>query len=120
MKISAHFKRQEFACKCGCGFDTVDAELLKILESERNYWGKPITINSGARCKDYNAKVDGKKHSQHLLGRAADFTVKGVEPTDVANRLNSIYPDKFGIGWYKGFTHIDTRNGAGRWDSRNQ
>ncbi|EAS4214514.1 serine/threonine protein kinase, partial [Salmonella enterica] len=25
--ISKYFKRSEFACKCGCGQDTVDAEL---------------------------------------------------------------------------------------------
>ena len=56
-KISKHFKREEFACKCGCGFDVVDVELLEVLEELRELCGQPITINSACRCKNHNQSV---------------------------------------------------------------
>lgn len=112
--LSSNFSRVEFSCKCGCGFDTVDYQLLDILEQIRWNFGVPVRITSGCRCKAHNEAVGGSKDSQHLLGRAADFTVDGVPTRFVrafANRLN--VP---GMGSYKGFVHIDTRSGKrARW-----
>ncbi|BEB16509.1 hypothetical protein VEE45_23520 [Escherichia coli] len=46
--LSKHFSRKEFKCKCGkCDYDTIDAELLVILEDVREHFGKPVIINSG-------------------------------------------------------------------------
>lgn len=110
MRISEHFTREEFACKCGCGFNTVDAELLRILEEIRSHFDAPIWITSGCRCARHNASpgVRGGKNSQHLLGRAADIVVDGV-PADVvfdyAHQLGA-----GGVGGYADFTHIDTRS----------
>ena len=114
--ISFNFKRSEFACKCGCGFDTIDAETLQVLQSLRQHFNRPVTINSGCRCEEYNKKQGGAKNSQHLLGRAADFTVKGIQPKEVQSYLKIAYPGKYGVGSYGTFTHLDTRtNGPARW-----
>ena len=43
--LSANFNRAEFACKCGCGFDTVDAKLIDYVQQIREYFAVPITIN---------------------------------------------------------------------------
>ena len=51
---SKYFKRSEFACKCGCGFDTVDYELVKVLEYIREHFDRPLQINSGCRCATHN------------------------------------------------------------------
>ncbi len=116
---SQFFSRAEFACKCGCGYDTVDAELLSVLVQQRLYWGRPLYINSGCRCAKHNKKSGGSKKSLHLLGRAADFWIEGVAADAVADRLEARYPRKFGIGRYKGRTHLDTRSGPkARWDER--
>lgn len=115
MKLSPNFNRKEFACQCGCGFDTVDAELVSVLESVREHFNKPVTVNSGARCATHNANIGGKPTSQHLLGRAADIVVKGVKSADVQAFLLFKYPDRYGIGQYENFTHIDTRTGRARW-----
>ena len=104
MKVSRHFSREEFACKCGCGFDVVDIELLKHLEKARYHFGKPVTINSGCRCKEYNKKIGGAEHSQHLLGKAADIVIKDVSPKEVQEYFNNI---NGGLGAYSTFTHID-------------
>lgn len=113
MRLSENFYRSEFACKCGCGFDTVDVALLDTLERIRRYFGKPVTVNSGCRCEGYNKGIGESAKSQHILGRAADISVKGVFPVDVADYAESIGVS--GVGRYSSFTHIDSRNGSARW-----
>lgn len=107
-KLSPNFSREEMACKCGCGFDTVDTELLNMLENVRGYFNKPVTITSGCRCIAHNESVGGRHNSQHLRGRAADIIVKGVEPDDVAAFLDTVMI-RGGVGRYSTFTHMDTR-----------
>lgn len=111
--ISDHFLRTEFECRCGCGFNTVDVSLIQFLEKLRSYFKQPVTINSGCRCAGYNEKIKGAAQSQHLIGRAADITVKGVQSADVADYAESIGVP--GVGRYKTFTHIDSRCGSARW-----
>jgi uncharacterized protein YcbK (DUF882 family) len=113
--ISKHFSRSEFECKCGCGFNTVDVELIDALEKVRGYFDTPITITSGCRCPDYNAYVGGSQNSQHLLGRAADIVLNLVASSEVQDFLKSEYPDSLGIGSYDNFTHVDSRSTRARW-----
>ena len=116
MVNSKYFSRSEFACKCGCGFDTVDTELLIVLETIRGHFAAPVYIASGCRCGIYNRRIAGALHSQHIKGRAADIYIKTVAPEIVQGFLESRYPGKFGIGRYETFTHIDTRTGPpARW-----
>jgi uncharacterized protein YcbK (DUF882 family) len=113
--ISEHFARSEFACKCGCGFDTVDTELLDVVENLRLYYGVPVRSNSACRCYAHNKAVGGSKNSQHLIGRADDVVVEGISPALVYKYLDEKYPDTYGIGFYNSFTHIDTRDKKARW-----
>ena len=115
-QISKHFDRREFACHCGCGFDTVDTELLKILEDLRDWFDKPIYINSGCRCKARNKRIMGSSKSMHLWGRAADIEIQNVPPNEVANYLESRYIYSYGIGRYNTFTHVDSRDAKARWN----
>lgn len=124
---SPYFDRSEFACNCGCGQDTVDIDLFKILSGLRQYFGRPISINSGNRCYEYNEKVQkeanpnyvsGSSKSQHVLSKAADIVVKGVSPDEVADYLEKKYKGLYGIGRYNTFTHIDSRSSMSRWDYR--
>ena len=115
MMVSKHFSREEFACKCGCGFSTVDVELLKVLEVVREHFRKEITITSACRCELHNKSVKGKIGSYHLRGIACDIRVKGIPPSEIAIFLDNLYPDKYGIGRYNTFTHIDVRDYKGRW-----
>lgn len=115
--LSEHFSRAEFACHCGCGHDTIDAETLKVVEALRKHFKAPVTINSAFRCEGHNNAIGGSYGSQHLYGRACDVVVEGVGPPSVARHLETTYPDKYGIGRYDTFTHVDTRtNGPARWE----
>ena len=44
-----------------------------VLDPLREWWGKPITVNSAYRCPELNAAVKGSKSSQHMKGEAADI-----------------------------------------------
>ena len=114
-KLSKHFDRKEFACKDKCGFNTVDAELIAILEDLREKFQRPVRVNSACRCKKDNARVGGAKNSQHLTGKAADITVDDISPMGVYSYLTGKYPERFGIGRYKTFTHVDSRSNKARW-----
>ncbi len=116
--MNQYFKRAEFACKCGCGADTVDAELLRIVTDVREYFEESVIIRSGMRCPRHNGEIGGSRHSQHLLGKAADITVENVHADVVADYLQQTYPEQYGIGRYNGRTHIDVRLTPARWDNR--
>ncbi len=51
----------------------------KCLQPIRDYFNKPIRISSGFRNLTVNSLVGGSKSSQHLEGKAADFTIIGVD-----------------------------------------
>lgn len=86
MKISDNFTLEEFIQSSTASkykIDNTPSEEVKnniitlvknILQPIRDEWKKPITVNSGYRCKALNDKVKGSKTSQHLTGDAADIT----------------------------------------------
>ena len=122
--LTANFNRKEFACKCGCGFATVDFDLLLALKTIRAKFKKPITINSSCRCLEHNEAVQKEANinyvpysskSKHMQGIAADIVVKDVHPNDVYRYVDKLYSDKYGIGKYNGFTHIDVIQKKARW-----
>lgn len=116
--LSPNFTRDEFACRCGCGFDKVSPELVAALQLLRSKLNRPITISSGCRCKKYNAsaQVGGSKNSQHLLGTAVDIVVEGLTTTRVAQVAETIPAfANGGIGVYSTWVHLDVRHGRARW-----
>lgn len=51
-----------------------------ILDPLREWYGKPIRVNSGYRCEALNKVVGSKaNNSQHLYGEAADITAGSKE-----------------------------------------
>jgi len=134
-QLSKHFYRDEFECKCGCQFDTVDAELINGPLSFLRTDNVRVTILSGCRCLEHNEAIQFganpdyvpySSKSIHMTGKAADIRVERrggrvwtlVPPDEVATALELRYPDKYGIGRYKTFTHIDVRSERARWDYR--
>ena len=115
MLFNRYFKRSEFACKCGCGFAVVDAELLDLLTDVREHFGLSVTINSACRCEAHNKAVGGADGSKHKLGIAADIVVKNTPSSLVHAYITDKYPDQYGVGSYNSFTHVDVRGEKGRW-----
>lgn len=50
-----------------------------VLDPLREWYGKPITVNSGYRCPELNERVKGSNNSQHMKGEAADITAGSKE-----------------------------------------
>tara|TARA_R110000803_G_scaffold174446_1_gene237047 strand:+ start:93 stop:446 length:354 start_codon:yes stop_codon:yes gene_type:complete len=114
--LSRNFSRYEFKCDCNkCECDTVDVELLEVLQATADYFDAAVTITSGHRCVDWNKSIGGADKSFHLYGRAADIVVDQVHPSTVQDYLLRVYDGQYGIGKYKNFTHLDTRTNSARW-----
>lgn len=115
-RISEYFKVQEFAQKdYRCDKILIDTELVEVLEDVRKHFNKPVIITSGYRTAEYNKKIGGVKNSQHTKGTAADIKVSAIPAKEVQKYLENKYPDKYGIGKYLNFTHIDVRTKKARW-----
>lgn len=115
-QVNEYFKREEFACKCGCGFDSVDVELLKVLTLVRQKFEQPVIINSACRCESHNKKVGGALNSTHKFGKGADIRVKDVPPPDVYDFLTRTFPMSKGLGLYDSWVHVDVRETRARWN----
>ena len=114
--LTKNFKVREFACKDGSDVIFISMDLVEVLQKIRDHFGKPVNINSAYRTPPYNKKVDGAAQSQHLYGTAADISISGVKPADVAAFAETLMPKYGGIGIYKTFTHIDCRQVKSRWN----
>ena len=103
--ITHNFSRHEFACKCGCGLDNIDNQIVHRLQVVRDIIGVPIIIGSGCRCKEHNYAVDGRPASLHLEGRAIDWTVEDEEKLMEAGSLLANWSG--GFHHYSNFIHTD-------------
>ena len=122
------------ACVC-CGFDTVDHQLVTVLQDAAGHFKAFIKVTGGNRCKKHNdaLRVDYElsngKHgaktaedSEHIYGRAADFKLyrisdhQQVDPGIVYAYIDSNNIGALGLGLYSNRVHVDTRSGnAARW-----
>jgi hypothetical protein len=78
--MSDHFKADEVACRCGCGFggDATDGPFFQFMELTRAVnGGRPLMVRSWHRCEKQNALWGGVENSAHTRGVAADIRVRG-------------------------------------------
>lgn len=94
-KCAPNFKPEEFKCECGgrycTGYPSYMKQVeLKHLQRIRNFYGRPITVTCGLRCRPYNSMLNGSiENSLHLTGYACDFYQPGVTDT-LENRKAAI------------------------------
>lgn len=128
IQLSKNFNSYEFRCglgrPCSCQTTLIDKKLVEILQMIRDHWpGHAVHITSGYRCPAYNRSVGGATGSYHSKGMAADITVDGVAPREVAKYAESI--GVLGIGLYETsadgyFVHVDTRTAKSFWYGQKQ
>ena len=122
--LSKHFFWSEFACRDGTPYPAEWATerlypLVEALERIRWQTKNPIQIVSGYRTLEYNRKIGGAKHSQHLEGRAVDIVGLGETPVTMKALLEDLIRQgeipPGGIGLYPTFLHYDQRGYNVRW-----
>lgn len=113
-----HFSPKELSCKCGgryCrGEYFHDEEFLDNLEALRAEVGKPCVLTSARRCDRHNTAVGGRPRSQHKLRIAGDVSLKGHDRRVLARAALKV--GFTGIGFGKGFLHVDQRVGRVGWN----
>jgi uncharacterized protein YcbK (DUF882 family) len=126
MKITKNFNREEFDCKCGCEMPSSVFYEIEYLANElqtiRDHSNAPIQINSAYRCPSHNKAIGGVSNSQHILGKAADIVIKGLDPIlDTYDYLDDLMLSgeilQGGLGMYQSFTHYDIRKTKARWNN---
>jgi uncharacterized protein YcbK (DUF882 family) len=126
MRIAENFILAEFNSKCGRKMPNNVlkniVELAKNLQVIRNEVKLPVSIASGYRSPEHNAKVKGARNSQHLIGTAADIKVQGMSPLSVSRVIERLIQEgkikEGGIGIYNTWVHYDIRGTKARWDNR--
>ena len=122
-KLTKNFSLEEFKCKDGSDIPnnvlSNITELAKNLQVLRDSINKSISITSGYRSPEHNAKVKGAKNSQHVKGTAADIKIAGMTPKEVALVIEGLIESgkmkQGGIGIYPSWVHYDIRGVKARW-----
>lgn len=102
-----YFKKSEFRCKCGCGSDSMNETLIRVADRVREHFGKPITVSSGRRCANHNARVGGVANSRHLSGKAMDFCVKGKTASQVLTYVQKQPEIRYAYAIDGNYVHMD-------------
>lgn len=102
-----YFKKTEFRCKCGCGSDKMEETLIRVADRTRAHFGSPITVSSGRRCANHNARVGGVSNSRHLSGKAMDFCVKGKTATQVLEYVQKQPEIRYAYAIDGSYVHMD-------------
>ena len=116
--LTKHFRVREFRCRDGSDPIFIAEGLPEVLEQIRSHFGKPATISSAYRTATHNKKEGGSTYSRHLYGAAADISVSGVPPLEVAKYADELLGNSGGVGLYKTFVHVDVRSTKYRFDNR--
>lgn len=65
--------------------------IIECLQPIRNYINKEMIISSGYRSPRLNGHplINGAPNSQHVTGQAVDFTIKGMTPKQIIEKIKA-------------------------------
>lgn len=101
-----YFKKKDFDCKCGCGLNNINQELVDNLNTLRELLKEPIIINSACRCLKHNKNIGSSDTSTHLKGLAVDISAKNSNYRYKLLKVILFFGIKR-VGIEKDFIHID-------------
>lgn len=100
MKLSNNFSLYEFQVSQTATRNDIDMSIdnpiylanvkqlaTTILQPLRDSFSKSVIISSGFRPKELNKLIGGSKTSDHMTASAADITIIGHTPLQVAERI---------------------------------
>jgi hypothetical protein len=115
-QLSENFTLEELAARSGrYRYARVSVELVEGLQAMRSAAGAPLDVRSAYRPPALNSSVGGARRSQHLAGRAADISIRGLSPLEVAALAIEHLGSEIGIGLGRTTTHVDLRGSLTTW-----
>ena len=91
--------------------------ICECLQPIRNYIDKPMIISSGYRSPRLNGHplINGSPTSQHCKGQSVDFTIKGMTPKQIIEKIKAsgIEYDQL-INEHNIWVHISYNKGKNR------
>jgi uncharacterized protein YcbK (DUF882 family) len=123
-QLTKNFRLKEFHSHDGADMPVAVYRNIKKLAIElqkiRDVWGEPISINSGYRSPELNAKTEGAApKSYHMKGMAADLKFKGATGKEAYIFMMQLIENKTiingGVGRYNTFVHYDIGGFNRRW-----
>lgn len=111
-----NFSIPELSCRCDGKFCKGEywhsPEFLDALEALRKRVCRPLIINSGHRCAQWNAAVGGAPRSMHKT-IAVDVSLTHQDRLPLLTEAEAT--GFTGIGLAKTFIHLDRRRVSARW-----
>lgn len=131
-RLLENFTLSDIACNVTPEILHFNPDMLDFMvrvRSFRNWYKRPMKVNSWYRTVAYNEKIGGEQNSMHLKGRALDFALppeyfllhKGRQALFIINCKNywhELCDGNGGFGVYDDFIHIDDREVKSDWDYR--
>ena len=107
-----YWSREEFRCLCGgkyCnGFPVEPNQILvELVDDIRHKAGRPGIPSSGLRCKTWNALQGGVANSDHMEGKALDFSVEGMSGSQLLALAQADSRTRYAYIIDGGWVHVD-------------
>lgn len=136
--LTKNFGLAEIACNDAAHTLHLTPQLVdhaQRLQRFRDWFNRPMQVNSWFRTPEYNKKIGGVEDSQHTLGIATDIALPDEYFKMDKKRQQEFLENiklkwqimcqtdgvRGGLGWYASFVHFDSRPGTGGmafWDLR--
>ena len=107
MKYFKYGTADKLECGCGCGM-RLDNSFLEMVDDARELAGVPFSVNSGARCLEYNRSIGSKDTSTHTIGKAVDIAYTDeLHLARIVHALSRVGFTRIGVNAQKKFIHVD-------------
>jgi hypothetical protein len=107
-----YWRREEFRCRCGgkyCnGFPAEpDQTLVELVDDIRHKAGRPGIPSSGLRCKTWNSLQGGVANSDHMIGKALDFSIDEMSGAQLLSMAQADPRTRYAYIIDGGWVHVD-------------
>ena len=107
-----YWSREEFRCRCGgkyCnGFPAEpDQTLVELVDDIRHKAGRPGIPSSGLRCATWNSIQGGVANSDHMKGKALDFSIEGMSGAQLLSLAQADPRTRYAYIIDGGWVHVD-------------
>lgn len=103
-----HFEPYETQCRCGCGRNDVDHNVMLLMDKFREGIGRPVYFHSVCRCIIHNRNEGSEDTSSHTISPVTAVDIEAKTKRDRFKTLEFLIKEGFTrIGIARTFIHAD-------------